>query len=619
VVVSLQWRIAMIIAITIALAVVGLVFLTRGLLLNASMRQDVAQAEQTMVRVQQGLQAEVGNLASLAYDWSVWDDAYDFIANRTPAFATTNLDLPGYFEQMGLRAIAWLDPAGGFLHGTHYTADTAVIGPLSASLVAIVRQERCWRWPAAAAEKSDPAHASSGLGGHGEGIVLLAARPVYRSDGSGPSNGNVVFVRDLSAAMLARLGKLASSPVTLQPDTAAGGPDLAVAIGDENTLIGSLRLRDAEGRPLGRLRAVLSRPVFAEGLATLRVVMLVLVGGGAVLLLAVLILLRVQVVDPVRALAVAADRLAVGERPPRIDVRRKDEIGHLSRRFDAMAAAIIEHQRELERRVAERTADLRRAQEDLVRSERLAALGQMVAAVAHELNTPLGIAITSASHLHDRFQTFLAGIPAEQLGPGGPALMATLQDGLHLLQRNLERSAGLVTSFKQAAADQAVEEPRDFDLRSYTEVLLDHLRPVLDAGGHRVTVVGPPALAVRGNPGAYAQIITNLLTNVVQHAFADRRDGRVTITLAVVDGQVVVTVIDDGIGISSAVLPRIFEPFFTTRRGQGGTGLGLHLCYNLARQQLGGSLTCASTLGTGTTFTLRFPPRPPAADGVASD
>lgn len=261
---------------------------------------------------------------------------------------------------------------------------------------------------------------------------------------------------------------------------------------------------------------------------------------------------------------------------------------------------------------------LTRAQRQLVESEKLAALGGLVAGVAHEINTPLGVGVTAASHLQHETERL-----ARSLGEGRTTrgdLERFIEQALQsseLVLRNLERASQLVGSFKQVAVDQSSEQRRNFRLREYLAEVLLSLHPRTKAQGTEVSIEGDADLTMDTYPGALYQIIVNLVINSLVHAFDEQRGGRIEIQIGAEGEDAVIDYRDNGKGMSEAVQRRVFEPFFTTRRGAGGSGLGLHIVYNLATQVLCGSVSCESAPGRGTRFRLQIPrvapPRAPAA------
>jgi signal transduction histidine kinase len=278
----------------------------------------------------------------------------------------------------------------------------------------------------------------------------------------------------------------------------------------------------------------------------------------------------------------------------------------------------------LEEKVADRTRELSDAlanvsamQTQMVESEKLAALGGLVAGMAHEINTPVGIAVTAASHLVERTAELRSAWQAGSMKRSTlDRYIENVKDSGRLILTNLERSNELVQSFKQVAVDQSSEARRTFRVRSYLEDILRSLRPTLKRTPHLVEIDCDPGLALTSYPGALAQVVTNLVLNSVVHAYAEGVSGRISLAAAAHDGGVRLVYKDDGRGIPEEVRQHIFEPFFTTRRAAGGSGLGLHIVYNLVTQRLGGAIAVDSAAGKGTRFTVDIPdaaPEPPDA------
>ncbi len=268
---------------------------------------------------------------------------------------------------------------------------------------------------------------------------------------------------------------------------------------------------------------------------------------------------------------------------------------------------------ELENRVEERTAELQEAQARLITSEKMAALGNLVAGVAHEINTPLGIGVTAASHLEQRVKA------ARELYRTGKLsktefeeFLATADESASLVLANLNRAAQLVQSFKQVSVDQSAEHRRSFRLGAYLNEVLVSLRPELRRKHVDVAVSCPEDLLLDGYPGAISQIMTNLVMNSLIHGFEEREAGAIRIEVAVLAGSVRLRYGDDGCGMSQDQVLRIFDPFFTTKRGRGGSGLGMNIVFNLVTQMLGGTIVCQSMPGNGCSFDIVMPIQAPA-------
>ena len=273
------------------------------------------------------------------------------------------------------------------------------------------------------------------------------------------------------------------------------------------------------------------------------------------------------------------------------------------------AEAELQRYREhLEERVAERTAELRQAMNQLAQAEKLAALGKLVAGIAHELNTPIGNAVLAASTLADRERGFTAQIPAGLTRSALQQFVVTVREGSEILQRNLQRAAELISSFKQVAVDQSSYQRRSFALEEVVHEIALALSPTLRRSPAALEVAIDPGLRLDSFPGPLGQVLMNLITNALVHAFHGRERGIIQIaSTPAPPGRVSLRVSDDGNGIDPAHLSRLFDPFFTTRLGQGGSGLGLHIVYNLVTGLLGGTITVHSNPGQGAEFNLELP------------
>ncbi|MDB9312927.1 AAA family ATPase [Spirulina sp. CS-785/01] len=283
---------------------------------------------------------------------------------------------------------------------------------------------------------------------------------------------------------------------------------------------------------------------------------------------------------------------------------------------NARLYADLEHYNHtLEQRVAERTQELSQAlenlkttQKQLVESEKMAALGGLVAGVAHEINTPIGIGVTAASVLAEKATSFF------ELYKTGKMKRSQLEQFLDVAMQsssmvlgNLNRAAELIQSFKQVAVDQSSEAQRAFQLKAYLEEILIPLRPRLKRTKHTVEIYGDEELTLNTFPGVLSQIVTNLVMNSLTHAFKSEESGCMRFDFQIEENHITLKYSDNGQGIEAQHLKHIFEPFYTTKRGQGGTGLGLHLVYNLVTQKLQGTINCYSRMNEGTTFIIKLP------------
>jgi len=307
----------------------------------------------------------------------------------------------------------------------------------------------------------------------------------------------------------------------------------------------------------------------------------------------------------------------------RLKHKEKNEIGRLYQSFNSLFESVEFHQKqlqkltnELEDRVKERTRELEesldkltKAQKQLVESEKMASLGSLVSGVAHEINTPLGNALTGSTILHSDAKNLL------QMINNGTLKKSTLQEGLKdieetssLVVSSITRAANLVKSFKQMSVDQTIEAIRDFNLHTYfNEVLLTFKGKLKQVPAH-VTINGDENILIKSYPGVLAQILNNLINNSILHGFEHKKeDARITIHLEIREDKLYFIYSDNGSGIDESIKDKVFDPFVTTKRNAGGTGLGLNILYNLVTQKLKGELHLESKKDEGVTFTIIIP------------
>ena len=251
---------------------------------------------------------------------------------------------------------------------------------------------------------------------------------------------------------------------------------------------------------------------------------------------------------------------------------------------------------------------LQEAQGELVRQEKLASLGRLVAGVAHEINTPLGICVTATSHLVQELKLTKEDMAAGVLDEEGlNQFFDIIDQSLRIMTTNTQRAAALVRSFKQVAVDQSSDNVRSFNLRKYLDEVLLSLQPKLKGKPIEVEVDCAADIQMESFPGAVSQIVTNMVVNSLVHGFGEGQPGSIKIK-GRVDGDFVhFDYSDDGIGMDQGTLTQLFDPFFTTKRGSGGSGLGAHILYNLVTGPLGGTVKVVSAPNMGLHYTLRFP------------
>jgi signal transduction histidine kinase len=238
----------------------------------------------------------------------------------------------------------------------------------------------------------------------------------------------------------------------------------------------------------------------------------------------------------------------------------------------------------------------------------MAALGGLVAGVAHEINTPVGIGITASSFLSLETRKYAERISQNELSMDEmKKFISIASEATAIIENNLKRAGDLIQSFKQVGVDQSSKDRRFFRCKEYLDMVLLSLRPRLKNGRHQVFVDCPELLEINSYPGAFSQIITNFVMNSLIHGFAEESRKTIHISMSQQGEQLIFQYKDNGKGMSQECVEKIFEPFFTTKRNQGGTGLGLHIVYNLVTQILKGTIQCTSHLNEGAVFTITAP------------
>jgi len=428
------------------------------------------------------------------------------------------------------------------------------------------------------------------------------------------------------------------------------------ALTEEDTGIRKTVLNDQEVvivfTPIGEtgLRLVMVMPV-AEAFSSVHWMFTVSIIGFifSVTLLTVMIfrLFEYKVALPLQQLAAYAGRISRGDFGNTIQIQSEDEIGQLCHAFNTMSEtiknniemisnanqALREAHDELEIKVEIRTQDLLAMNEELqaineelaqtlehlqetqlqlVQSAKMASLGNLVAGVAHEINTPIGVGVTAVSHLQEITKGFIQLYETGELRRQDlKNYLVDCDEAIKIIFSNLERASHLIRSFKQVSVDQSSEVGRVFNVKKYLDEILLSLQPKFKRTQHTVTIQCDEELEIDSYPGAFAQIITNLVVNSLIHAYDGDTAGKIRIAIAKEENKIGITYSDDGKGMEKAVVEKIFNPFFTTKRGKGGTGLGLSIIYNIITQQFGGRIQCSSTVGKGTIFIIEFPIKVP--------
>ncbi|QWR77819.1 sensor histidine kinase [Candidatus Magnetomonas plexicatena] len=327
------------------------------------------------------------------------------------------------------------------------------------------------------------------------------------------------------------------------------------------------------------------------------------------------IYLRKQILVPINTLKTQTYDIGKNRLNTIINVTSKDEIGELTESFNEMVRELKIHRENLDELLYQRTNDLissneklRQSEKQLVQSEKMAALAQLVAGIAHEINTPVGVGVTAASHFDTITKKILNSYAEKAMTKSDlEEYFENARESTDLILKNLYRTADLVRSFKMVSADQTSQELRKFKLKPYIDDVLLSLKPKLKKTTHTINVHCDDKIELNSYPGAYAQIITNLIVNTLSHAYNEGVSGNIKMDVSTDDTNVTLEYSDDGRGISEENIRLIFEPFFTTNRKQGGTGLGLHVLYNIVTQSLKGTIVCQSNTGEGAKFIITAP------------
>ncbi len=316
----------------------------------------------------------------------------------------------------------------------------------------------------------------------------------------------------------------------------------------------------------------------------------------------------------VKTVAKGLSDIAEGEThlDKRLEITSNDEIRDLVIAFNKIQDKEKENIKSIKNsqlELIETLTTLQNTQAQLVQSEKMASLGSLVAGIAHEINTPIGISVTAASHIMSKTQDFTSLLESKTLKRSDlNELSTTLTEAMEILLRNLHRASELIKSFKQVAVDQTHEDKRELNVKKYLEEIVLSLTPSLKKRKINIHINCDDNIQIKVYAGSVSQIITNLIMNSLMHAYEIDDTGTIVIkAYNSADNKLILEFSDDGKGMEQDVVSKIFDPFFTTKRGNGGTGLGLHLVYNIVYQMLEGTIVCKSEPGKGTSFVIEFP------------
>lgn len=251
---------------------------------------------------------------------------------------------------------------------------------------------------------------------------------------------------------------------------------------------------------------------------------------------------------------------------------------------------------------------LQQVRVQLMSSEKMAALGNMVASITHDVSTPLGVSVTATSYLQEQLQKIQQQIAAGTASEKDiQAFIATVAESNTLIETNLQRANEIMSGFKQVAVDQVAEHTRSIHVCDYMQRIIQSLQPQLRKKSCQMHLNCPDDIEVRCNAGALAQVLTNMIMNSIVHAFPESANARIDIDVSVDDNQLHIRYRDNGVGMSSSQLRQLFEPFYTTSAENGGSGLGTHIIYTLITQTLGGNVEVSSQPEQGLCYDFHFP------------
>ena len=372
---------------------------------------------------------------------------------------------------------------------------------------------------------------------------------------------------------------------------------------------------------------------FYQGIVQYALIILVVIGFSF------LIANRIQkfVSQPILELEFTARKIALDKDfSLRATKTSNDEVGDLIDAFNSMLhqteqyekTLIIQkeqletHQEQLENTVKQRTSKLQilnkeltdtlkrieNMQGQLIESEKMASLGGLVAGIAHEVNTPVGICLTASSYLKERCDHLQELYNNDQMSQTHfEEFLTVVDDSSDMILKNINRATDIIQNFKKVAVDQSVEDKRCFNVRNYFDEIIKSLHPKLKHHNHVINVDVAENLSIESYPGSFYQIFSNLILNSVIHGFESIENGNITISVSADDKRLYIEYRDNGQGMPAAILKNVFDPFVTTKRNKGGTGLGAHIVYNIVTQQLQGRIKCESEVNQGVLFSIEMP------------
>lgn len=376
-------------------------------------------------------------------------------------------------------------------------------------------------------------------------------------------------------------------------------------------------------KTIGTISLVYSREPARDAAISYSLRLLFIIAAQVLVSLTVILMvINRRVTSPLAKLKIVAHEISEKNFDTEMPEMYDDEFSDLGFELNVMKHALKNSFENLEERVRTRTEDLtlvnhelteaiqrlETTKDNLVQTEKLAALGALVAGVSHELNTPIGNGRLMTSALHATARELKSHYEAGDLTKSQfESLVTEILEGTTLVERNLLKAIHLVQSFKQVAVDRTSDKRRTFKLKEFLDEIESTMHHIFKSIPFELQVIPGEDVSLNSYPGVISQIISNLINNALMHAFEDREKGTISVRTKTLKHSVNISVIDDGIGMSQEIQIRILEPFFTTKLGKGGSGLGMHIVHNLATGPLGGTLQIESVAGKGSIITLKIP------------
>jgi C4-dicarboxylate-specific signal transduction histidine kinase len=329
----------------------------------------------------------------------------------------------------------------------------------------------------------------------------------------------------------------------------------------------------------------------------------------------IVFLLARLITRPIADLSLSARRLSDGDLSSRARVFSRDELGGLARVFNAMAENQQALTDSLEQKVSERTKqleqsmiDLKKAQDLLIQRERMSNLGRLVGGIAHEMNTPLGIGITSTTFLQNLIQDIEKKFRESSLTRSDLAqIIDNAKGSIDLVYNNLQKTSSIIASFKELALEENKDEMRSFSIKECCNLVLGATSEKAAQAGVIVEILEVPEGTIEGYPESLFQVFTILIRNSLEHAFPGERPGKIELAARLNKDMIELICRDNGIGLDPEIVDRIYEPFIASSEKSMGSGLGLNIVYNIVNQRLGGTITHREPESGGLEFKIRIP------------